>query len=347
MSNYTPTTNFTALTTAHDVIEGNVFDVEFDNIETAVNSKLDSGSTGESVGNISVTSSTVPANGIYLPAANTLGVATNTTERISVNASGAVTVLAPTAGDSVTINGLSGSQALQVNPASVTDFGINISAAAASNSAMEMTINGILQAILGVAGASGQLIAGSVLNDLCLRSVNGNLLLASGAGASAEMTINATGGGVTVGAPTGGQQGLGTVNSTGLFVNGNPVLIATSGSFTGTLTGFTANPTGTVQFRTNGEVVTIFIPPMTATSNAGTLTLTGLPAGIQPTRTQFVPVSFAAMALGTGGTGPSIDAEFTASSGTITFFLGGSSGAWGNPGTKGFTTGATLTYMLN
>jgi hypothetical protein len=44
MSNYTPTTSFTALTTAHAVINGAPFDTEFANIATAIATKVDSAS---------------------------------------------------------------------------------------------------------------------------------------------------------------------------------------------------------------------------------------------------------------------------------------------------------------
>lgn len=60
-----------------------------------VTGAITGGSTITATGAVSgaaqvVTGSSVPANGIYLPAANTVGVATNTTLRYSVNANGAV-----------------------------------------------------------------------------------------------------------------------------------------------------------------------------------------------------------------------------------------------------------------
>jgi|SRR5271166_3803755 len=79
MSNYTETNNFTALTNAQAVINGAAFDLEYGNIATAIASKLDSASVGESVGNLNVTSATLPTNGIYRPAGNQVGIAANTT----------------------------------------------------------------------------------------------------------------------------------------------------------------------------------------------------------------------------------------------------------------------------
>lgn len=60
-------------------------------------------------------SATVPANGMYLPAANTVGIASNTTLRWSVNSTGNHVIPAPTAGVAVSITGLSGQNALVVS----------------------------------------------------------------------------------------------------------------------------------------------------------------------------------------------------------------------------------------
>jgi hypothetical protein len=52
---------------------------------------------------------TVPVNGLYLPAANTIGLSSNTTLRYSINSTGNHVVAAPTAGIASTINGFAGS----------------------------------------------------------------------------------------------------------------------------------------------------------------------------------------------------------------------------------------------
>ena len=54
-------------------------------------------------------SSTVPANGVYLPAANTVGIASNTTLRGSVNSTGNWTFAAPSSGVGITSTAPSGS----------------------------------------------------------------------------------------------------------------------------------------------------------------------------------------------------------------------------------------------
>ena len=97
MSNYTQTNNFTALTTAQAVINGAALDTEYGNISTAIASKIDNTSTGESVGNLNFTSATLPVNGLYLSAANSLTVSCNTT-KVATFKTGLV-IGAPTGGD--------------------------------------------------------------------------------------------------------------------------------------------------------------------------------------------------------------------------------------------------------
>ena len=58
-----------------------------------------------------------------------------------------------------------------------------------------------------------------------------------------------------------------------------------TGTFTITGTGFAANPTATARYVSLGNVVILFLPEITGTSNAATFTLTGLPVVIVPTQT--------------------------------------------------------------
>jgi hypothetical protein len=57
---------------------------------------------------VNVTASTVPADGIYLPSANTLGFSTNTTQWGTINSTGNWTINAPSSGESLTANTISG-----------------------------------------------------------------------------------------------------------------------------------------------------------------------------------------------------------------------------------------------
>jgi hypothetical protein len=111
MSNYVQTTLFTpkdSLPTSdpNKTIFGAAYDVEFGNISTAIASKLDVVATTSSTATAFIpTGAAIPVNGLYLPAANTIGLASNTTLRISANSAGNVVIAAPSSGTALTVNG--------------------------------------------------------------------------------------------------------------------------------------------------------------------------------------------------------------------------------------------------
>jgi hypothetical protein len=53
-------------------------------------------------------------------------------------------------------------------------------------------------------------------------------------------------------------------------------------TYTGTATGMTASPTGTVSYTLTGNEATLNLPEITGTSNATTFTVTGMPAEARP-----------------------------------------------------------------
>jgi len=62
-----------------------------------------------------VNGSTVPVNGVYLPAVNTLGFTSNTTSRGTVNANGAWNLTAPAAGNvTLTVNAVPGTHSIKI-----------------------------------------------------------------------------------------------------------------------------------------------------------------------------------------------------------------------------------------
>lgn len=143
--------------------------------------------------------------------------------------------------------------------------------------------------------------------------------------------VTITGGGLIIGAPTGGNEGVGTVNATGFFLNG--VNQFQSGTFTGTITGCTATITGTMRWVMSGNIVTLYAPiAMIGTSNTTAMTMTGLPAAIQPNVRQII-----AMMLEDNSGNVSGYADMQAS-GTITFAR--QVVATGNFLTTGFTASA-------
>lgn len=113
-----------------------------------------------------------------------------------------------------------------------------------------------------------------------------------------------------------------------------------TGDFTVTLTGVTATVTGTARYVRNTNQVTLYIPLLEGTSNTTAATLTGMPSGIQPTRTQNVVcitkdngVSAAALAQ-------------IPSTGIIALYKDVGGGSFTASGTKGIQA-ITLTYALD
>lgn len=111
-------------------------------------------------------------------------------------------------------------------------------------------------------------------------------------------------------------------------------------SFTGTLTGCTTSPTGTIQYVAQLHQVTLDIPAIEATSNTTAATITGMPAALRPTNTKTV------LALvkdnGTVASGlVQID-----SAGVITLQNGIGGGSFTGSGTKGIRA-QQITYVLD
>lgn len=112
---------------------------------------------------------------------------------------------------------------------------------------------------------------------------------------------------------------------------------AERGSFTATLTGCTTSPTGSIDYSVSGDIVTLRLAAITATSNSTAATLTGMPTAIKPAAIQTAH-------------GPTTDNGATAwaritiaTDGTITLGKNLISDTLTNSGTKGIQPG-TVTY---
>lgn len=122
------------------------------------------------------------------------------------------------------------------------------------------------------------------------------------------------------------------------------------GTFTGTLTGCTTSPTVTIYYVRIGKHVTLTIPTsITATSNATTATITGLPAALQPARSQFMAYdgvwNNSSTYMGSIGISLSagldrLDLFYHSAAGTA------STNSFTSSGTKGLDPG-TISYILN
>jgi len=108
------------------------------------------------------------------------------------------------------------------------------------------------------------------------------------------------------------------------------------GTFTGSLTGCTTVPTGALDWSLEGDVVTLEIPAIAATSNTTAATITGMPAGIRPVAAQ----SLIGITQDNGVT--AIAKVIVETSGVITLHVGVSATFTGS-GTKGVGA-CTISY---
>ena len=113
-----------------------------------------------------------------------------------------------------------------------------------------------------------------------------------------------------------------------------------SGSFTGTLTGCTTSPTGTVEYIQQGNLVTLFIPDIQGTSNTTAATITGMPASIRPSTIARYAITRTVdnSAIGSG-------AAVIATSGVISLFKTVGGAAFTASGTKGHAN-CCISYIL-
>ena len=349
MSNYTQTTFFApkdALLTGNPakLIKGSEVDPELAAIATAIATKFDASSIGSApVGFAdgtaplpSIMFASSPTTGLYKSAANQIGFSTNGVARGNIGATGTWTIAAPTSGNALQVSGFAGSPAVIIIPSAATDVALDILAASASNATISLRLNAVQQALMGVSGAAGQLISGSVLNDLNIRSINGNLNFASlGSGSSIMLQLSSSAAAIAARGPT----AAALVDLTPDF-----------GTFTGTPTGGTGFSPATVTCRWArvGNLVTLIIPATTGTSNSTSFTMTGLPAAIQPNTSQTIllPVG---IENNSGGSQP---AQVTISaSGTMTFLWTTGTVSFSATGftasaTKGIYAPLTISYLL-
>lgn len=111
-------------------------------------------------------------------------------------------------------------------------------------------------------------------------------------------------------------------------------------TFTGSLTGCTTVPTGTVRYTKVGNIVALYLPAISGTSNTTAATITGAPAAIQPARAQPLQAIVTDIGVTAFAT---LQVE---TSGVITLGVGASLGAFTNVGTKGIPA-QTVTYSLD
>ncbi len=132
-------------------------------------------------------------------------------------------------------------------------------------------------------------------------------------------------------------QGLGPVS--GAFQDMTP----DTGTFTITMTGCTGAITATASWFRIGKLAFLTVPAMSGTSNATTLTWTGIPAAIQSASvTNLVPL---AACTNGGASVNTVDIFIGSVSGTLTARIAGGASGFTASGTKG-TAGFTIPLSL-
>lgn len=148
-----------------------------------------------------------------------------------------------------------------------------------------------------------------------------------------------------------GQLGYMWADDTNRWVDGTSSIIAAgwtntsgtipglSGTYTGTLTGCTTSPTGTLRYQPKDNVVTLYIPTLSATSNTTAMTITGMPAAIRPARQQRCHVRVQDNGVTNEGS------CIVETSGVLSLSFGPTETSWTASGTKGIFY-STITYLL-
>lgn len=123
-----------------------------------------------------------------------------------------------------------------------------------------------------------------------------------------------------------------------LKVDGDSVATQESGTFTATLTGMAGATTGTVKWRRTGTKITLSIPSQIAgTSNATTMSMTGVPAGL------LSAVDTATVFCFVRDNGATVAGRADIGTSSIVFSVG-AAGVFTNSGSKGLPAGCQIIY---
>lgn len=220
---------------------------------------------------------------------------------------------------------------------------------AGGTNTIELFLNGSVAQTL-LANGTAAIPSGSYISDLDTGSyrVGANSYGISTAGTN-RMTI---GPGVQVGAPTGGDQGAGTVNATALYVNGVSITgggaVVTNTSISGSITcnGFSSVTNCLATYSSNG-IVTCLRVFATGTSNATTFNISGFPVAVRPVAGGAAQIAGVGGILGIVDNGLSVVGTYTfdGATGIMTFEPNVTGGVpWTASGTKGLRTLLNVCY---
>jgi hypothetical protein len=191
-------------------------------------------------------------------------------------------------------------------------------------------------------GANGIVVSGTIASPYATISLGGtgpivltnNVTINPASGIPLTVKINGT----TVFEVTGSLTGP-TIEAYGPTAGALVDMTPDTGSFTGTFTGFTTTVTGTCVWARIGNLVMLIIPAVSGTSNATSMSMTGLPAEISSSVTQWNPTNVT-------NNGAAVAGICTISSSSIAFAVGAGGTAFTASGTKGITDAITYAYTL-
>lgn len=315
--NYTVVTNFAAkdgLASGNPakLVLGVQFTTEFNNIAAAIATKFDGAVVFAPDGTAAQPSFGFTNNagtGMF-NAAGVVGLATNSISRLTVSAAGAVVVNAPTSGSALTVNTLTGT-----NGAIVTGGGSSVLQVTSSSASADVSLHFDVPTqdafYIGSnnSGSTNGIGAPTGCDYLFTNQARPIIL---GTSSTARLTI---GPGVQAGAPTGGDKGAGTINATGLFVNGTAVATGVTSSLVAIKAALTARASTTTL--SNDPDLVLAIP------GAGTYSIEAL-VSVYNTAGATIGASYnlnysgtftaasSIMGVATGTTGPSGNALITA-----------------------------------
>lgn len=317
MSNYTVTTNFLAkdaLVSGNPakLILGAQLTTEFNNIVTAITSKYDAATTA-----ITLTGA-LNAGSAVITGATTIPL---TIQELSTAPSNVTNAYIGVGTAALFAGGVSHDGDLVLIPRTSSNSSILLATGAVGAALVRVNVGAQGNVIIGPPSSGTALsLSGKNLNPAleifasttASQSIGARVLAGTNTSDYAVKVLDATGvtefarifgtGGMTLGAPTGGDQGLGALNAVKLLVNGTSVI--QTGTFTGTLTGCTTSPTATFNYTiTSGaQVILDCAIGLTGTSNTTACTVTGLPAALTPARAQATLAQIInASATGVGG----------------------------------------------
>ena len=311
---------------------------------------------------------------------------TNNSTRITIANTGNVTIAAPSSGTILTLDVLDGTVGVDIqggvgtsgyfqryasnggtvrgyigngavlwNTGAVTDWGITTG----STGTLRLGANGNFALSIAQGGnvtiaapSSGDALTSTGISSGYAATFNaaggtqrGVQIIGGSAGTDINLICKNSGGGTNLFLIS-GQTTANTVQGYGPTAAALVDMTPDKGTFTGTLTGCTSSPTVTCTWSRIGNLVVLNIGALTATSNATTCSITGLPAAIQPAS---LAAQYLACLTEDNGTIADSTVSIQSGSGTIQLYKAGSVAAasFTNTGTKGIPAACTVAYLLN